>query len=147
VSDKNNLPSIFNDSFFGFIKSFDSFFDESFQHFNTFLNQGALSVDFYETASDGVVEAKLPGYSKDQIQVEFVRNHQLRISVENSETAEVKNENNMYYHKKQTSQKLERLIMLPYPIAEEDAKATFKDGVLRIIFPKGTINRRFIDIE
>jgi HSP20 family protein len=145
-SDKNNLPKLFDNSFYDFMKSVDSFFDESFRRLNTFINRNTFLVDLYETKSDVVIEAELPGYKRDQIQVEILGN-QLRIAVENSEITEEKNDENIYYLKKRPLQKVERFISLPFSISEKDTRATYQDGILRIVTPKRNISRRFIDIE
>ncbi|OLN22124.1 hypothetical protein BTO30_11150 [Domibacillus antri] len=144
-SDKNNLPSLADGSFNHFFKTFDSFFDEPFRHFNDFLNQDSFSVDLHETATDVVVEANLPGCRRDQIQVEILRNDRVRIRVENSETTEAKQGENIHYYKKRAFKKMERIIQLPFSVSEEAPKATCMDGLLRIVFKKG--KRRFIEIE
>jgi HSP20 family protein len=141
-SDKNNLPSLVNASLYDVIKSFDSF--EPFQHFNDLFNQDAFSVELYETATDVVIEAKLPGCKRDQIQVEILQNDRLRIRIENSETEEAKNDENMHYYKKQAFNKMEKLITLPVPISKDAPKATYQDGLLRIVLQKG--KRRFVEI-
>ncbi|WP_046180311.1 Hsp20/alpha crystallin family protein [Domibacillus tundrae] len=143
--DKNNLPSLFDGSFNHFIKTFDSFFDEPFRHFDDFLSRDSFSVNVHETANDVVIEAELPGCKRDQIQVEILRNDRLRILVENDVTTEVKKDENIQYYKKRAAGKMERIIQLPFPVTDEAPKATCRDGLLKVVLKKG--KRRFVDIE
>lgn len=145
-SDKNNLPSLFQNSFSNFIKSFDSFFEESFRHYEDFFNQ-SFAVTSYETGSDMVIEAELLGCRRDQIQIKILPNGQLKISVENANSTEEETEEGVVFFKNQSLQQYERIITLPYSISDETAKASFKDGVLRIIMSKGKQTEKTIEIE
>jgi HSP20 family protein len=144
-SDKHNLSSLVDESFNYFTKTFDSFFNGPFRHFDNFLNRDSFSVDLHETATDVVVEAVLPGFKRDQIQVEMLRNDRLRIRVKNAEKTEAKKGENIHYYKKQSTEFMERFIQFPFPISEDSPKATYQDGLLKIVLPKG--KRRFIEIE
>jgi HSP20 family protein len=72
---------------------------------------------------------------------------QYSLTIEFSKSQTKKNDENTYYRKKRSLQKIERLISLPFSILEKDTSATYKDGILRIVTPKRNLNRRFIDIE
>ncbi|MCP3764703.1 Hsp20/alpha crystallin family protein [Domibacillus sp. A3M-37] len=144
-SDKHKLPNRADGSFNQFINAFDSFFNEPFRQFDDYLNRGSFSVDLHETATDLVVEAKLPGCKKEQIQVEMLRNDRLRIRVENSETTEAKKGENIHYYTKRALEKRGRIIQLPFPTSEEAPKASYQDGLLRIVLKKG--KRRLIEID
>lgn len=144
-SDKQNLPSRPDGSFNDFINAFDSFFNEPFRQFDDFRNRGSFSVDLHETEMDFVVEAKLPGYKKEQIQVEMLRNDRLRIHVENSKTTEVRKDENIRYYTKRPLGKIEKIVQLPFPVLEDAPNATYQDGLLRIVLKKG--KRRFIKID
>ena len=142
-SDKKNLPGLFEHAFLDIVKSFDSFFDESIKHFDQFFSQ-PFSVLCYETGPDMVIEAELLNCKKDQIQINMLRNGQVKISVEHetSTTAE-----NVIIFKNQSVQKFERIVTLPHSPGVEKAKATFKDGLLRIIIPKGKQAETIIEID
>jgi len=124
----------------------DSFFDESFKHFNSFFDQIAFDVDMYETKTDVVIEAELPGYKRDQIQLEIIDN-QVRIAVEDTKLVEEKNEQRMYRNIERSFHRIERLVSLPFTISEKNTRASYKDGILRITTPRRETSRRFIDID
>lgn len=105
-----------------------------------------FSVDSYETDSDIIIEADLPGYERAQIQVEILGDR-LRISAESSGTIEEHDDKKAYFHKKQTLQRMEKFITLPFLISEKETRATYKNGLLRIITPKQYHCKRLLNIE
>ncbi|WP_052712075.1 Hsp20/alpha crystallin family protein [Domibacillus indicus] len=128
-----------------FMGPFDLFFSEPFRHFGDFLNRGSFSVDLHETAAELVVEARLPGFKKEQIQVELLRGDRLRISAEHSETSEAKKEESVPYYTRRTFGKMERIIPLPVPVVADTPKATYQDGLVKVFLKKE--KRRFIKID
>ncbi|OES46719.1 Hsp20/alpha crystallin family protein [Domibacillus iocasae] len=145
-SDKKNLPGLFQHSFLDMVKSLDSLFDESIKHFDQFFSH-PFSVVCYETGADMVIEAKLLNCKKDQIQINMLRNGQVKISVEHETSTTAGNSENVIFLKNQSVQKFERIVTLPHSPEAEKAKATFKDGLLRIIIPKGKQTETIIEID
>ncbi|WP_200416798.1 Hsp20/alpha crystallin family protein, partial [Virgibacillus salexigens] len=96
------------------------------------------NVRTYETQSNLIVEAELPGYKRDQIQLEIIGN-QLRIAVEGFSSNE--------QEKNYRGQRAERTITIPSTISEKETKADLNNGILRITIPKKNSSRRFIDIN
>ncbi|MEN1967152.1 Hsp20/alpha crystallin family protein [Lentibacillus sp. N15] len=123
----------------------DSFFNDSVNNFNSLVNRRSIRVHTHETKSSVVVEAELPGYKRDQIQLEIIGN-QLRIIAENRSSFEGKNKTGQSVHKEESYQTLERLITLPFTISEKDTSAVLKDGILKISIPKKNDSRKFINI-
>ncbi|KMY54967.1 hypothetical protein AC623_14350 [Bacillus sp. FJAT-27231] len=146
VSRKNNLPKLLDGSLYHLVKTIDSFFDEPFKQFDAFFHHNLFKIDWYETSSDVIVEAELPGYKREQIQIEILGDR-LRIAAENSQLAGMNPFEQSYSHQYHASQRMERFITLPFLISEKDTRATYKDGVLRIITPKQHSAKRFINIE
>jgi len=90
-------------------------------------------VDVYESNGELVVKAELPGMKREDIDVSY-RDGMLTIQGERKEEKEVKEGN---YHRRESAYgAFKRVIQLPYEVKAEDAKATYKDGVLEIRFPK-----------
>ncbi|ASN06050.1 Hsp20/alpha crystallin family protein [Virgibacillus necropolis] len=140
-SSKDNLSKWFHkDSFYDLAKHMDSFFNESFKQF---FNQKPFEINMQETKSDVVIRAMLPGYNRDQIRLAIIGN-QLRITVEDSKFQEKKKE---HFTNTNKEYKMERMISLPFTISEEDTKATYNDGILKISTPKKKPNTRFINID
>lgn len=145
--DKDNLSKWFNKSSFNeFIDHMDSFLNESASNFNALFKDKIFKVNKYETKSEVVVEAILPGYKRNQIELGIIGN-QFRITVEGTTIQEEKNDKPIYDSKEKSSHKLERLISLPFTISKNNTKATFTDGILKISTPKMEPSAKIVDID
>lgn len=127
-------------------RQMDSFFNHSFKQMNSIFDLRPFWVDVDETDSNFIVTAELPGHSRDQIQVEVLGNH-LHITVEESKKVEEVNEKQNVFHNRQSHQRKERMVNLPFEIPEEEMKASFSNGLLKITIPKKNSKRKFINIE
>ncbi|MEC5424572.1 Hsp20/alpha crystallin family protein [Virgibacillus sp. C22-A2] len=146
-SNKDKLPKQSDETPFNDImKNLDSFFNESVKNFNSLFNQSTFDVDVYETKSNVIIEAKLPGYKRDQIKLEIIGN-QIKIYVENTKLEEFRNDQRKYRSNGRSFQSMERSIPLSFTISEKDTRASYKNGILKITTPKMHADRRFIDIE
>lgn len=90
-------------------------------------------VDVKEEGGNLVVEADLPGISKESVAVK-VKDSQLMISGKEEEEKEEESEN--YYRRERSRRGLQRTITLPEDVKGEEAEAEMEDGVLRITMPK-----------
>ena len=151
----DNLPTRNNDHLvntsgfsdkplWNFINQMDTYFNQFFKHMNTHLLPNSLSVNTYENESDVIVEAKIPGCKRNQIQLEIVGN-KLRIGVEDSLQEEVKYPNHTGI--KHFYQRREHFVSLPFTIPEKETKVSFQNEVLTISFPKESIKRRYLTID
>lgn len=145
-SNKDNLPRFNKTGFHDLFNNMDSFLNESIRNFDSFFNLKSFEVDMYETNNAIIVEANLPGIKREQIELEIVGN-QLRIAAEDMTVLEEKNDKTKYNDRRQSFQKMERLITLPFHISEKDTKASFEKDMLKITIPKQNSGRKFIDID
>jgi HSP20 family protein len=138
---KDNLPTPFNEQpIADLLKSIDGFFQNAFRNFQ-FV--GGFPIHQYETKNHYIIEAQLPGVRKEQIHLDIYSNH-IKISVEHSEVIEEKDDIHQVFKSTNSFQKAERFIMLPFHITEKDVKASYRDGILKIIVPN---KKRTIEIE
>lgn len=91
------------------------------------------SVDIYEEPAAIVIEADLPGMSKDQVTVNL-KNNVLTIQGERKLEHEEKRDN--YHRIERAYGSFTRSFTIPSNINTEQIEAEFKDGVLRIQLPK-----------
>ncbi|WP_391203051.1 Hsp20/alpha crystallin family protein [Psychrobacillus sp. L4] len=131
-------------SLLNLINGMDSYLNQFFKHINTQLTSNPHWINTYETDSEVIIEANLPGCTKNQIQLEIIGN-QLRIGVENSILEEVNYET--HTGRKQFYQRREHVIPLPYSISEKETKTSFHNETLKITFPKKDIKRRYLTID
>lgn len=90
------------------------------------------NIEAFERKGEFVVRADLPGMTKDQVKVE-VSDGELVIQGERKEEKEQKEKG--YYASERSYGAFYRALPLPEGIKADDAKATFKDGVLEIVMP------------
>jgi HSP20 family protein len=93
----------------------------------------APAIDLSEDADAFTLTAELPGFSKDDVQVE-VKDNQLTLKGERKREADVQEKH--YRRVERVYGRFERSIKLPAVIDAEKAQATFKDGVLKLTLPK-----------
>lgn len=127
-------------------RQMDSFFNQSFKHMNSIFDLRPFWVEVNESDSNFIVTAELPGYKREHIRVE-VLGHYLRISVEDIDEMEKVDERKQFYSHRHVNQIKERTVNLPFEIPEKEMKASFNNGLLKLIIPKVNSQRKFIDIE
>ncbi|MFD1039638.1 Hsp20/alpha crystallin family protein [Virgibacillus byunsanensis] len=145
-SKKDNLPEKFDIDMTplrDFMKQMDSFFNQSFKQINPYFHLKPFWVDVYENDSNVIVTADLPDYKRDQINLEIIENR-LRITVDKS--THIKDIQNNSSNIKDSFQRMERMITVPFPIPKKETKASFKDGRLKVTIPKKD-SQTYIDIE
>lgn len=120
-----------------FMHTFDEFFDKP-------LFESTIPIDMYETETELIIKADLPGIKREQISIEYL-DTAITISVKHTEKYEEKNEKKHYYVKKHSLNQASRTVTLPYPILNKNVKATYRDGVLKISIPKQKRNKITID--
>lgn len=94
--------------------------------------------DILETADTFKVLSDLPGYAKDNINVD-IRGKQLTITA--LRQSEVKQDTDMYHRIGRSFGKVTKIINLPDNVDEEHTSADFKNGVLTLTFPKKNDDR------
>lgn len=100
--------------------------------------EGQLSVDLYQTGNDIVIKAPVAGVPEDSIDITVLPD-QVSIRGERSEEREVADEN---YHAKECFWgSFSRTVALPVEGDSENAKATFKNGILTVRIPKSKKNQ------
>jgi HSP20 family protein len=108
----------------------DRVFDDTFFRSNS--DDGSLALDVLEKDGHVVVKASLPGFQKDEIDVQ-VHDGVLYIKAEHNEEKE---ENNAkFYRRERRYGAVARRVALPGTVAESDVNAELKDGVLTLTLP------------
>lgn len=112
---------------------FDEFFGRFPSRLDIFETGWSPSVDIRETKDDIIVEAELPGIKQDDVSVSITDNV-LTIKGEKKQEKEVKEE--QYHRIERSYGAFQRSFTLPTVVQADKAKATFKDGVLKVVIPK-----------
>ncbi|MDD1678810.1 MAG: Hsp20/alpha crystallin family protein [Methanomicrobiales archaeon] len=99
---------------------------------------GEFHVDVKEHADEVIVVADLPGSEKGGITISLIDPRTLFISSKREEEKEEKEEG--YYLHERLRGSMERTIALPTEVTDDDARATFNNGVLEVRLRKKMIS-------
>ncbi|OGW74609.1 MAG: hypothetical protein A2Z72_07260 [Omnitrophica bacterium RBG_13_46_9] len=117
---------------FDFGKAFDSLLNTPFT-FGLARIEAAPAIDVYEKGDKLIAEAEIPGAKPEDLKLSVERNL-LTITGEKKESEETKKKN--YYHRESSYGAFQRVVELPSEVKGEEAKATYKNGVLKVELPK-----------
>ncbi|MFA5253761.1 MAG: Hsp20/alpha crystallin family protein [Methanoregula sp.] len=92
--------------------------------------RGEFRVDVQEHDDEVVVIADLPGIEKDAVSIRLVNPHALEISCERNGQNEEKSKG--YYMRERMYGAMQRIVLLPTEVSQDNAKASFKNGVLEV---------------
>ena len=138
------MPSIFNK---GFI---DDVFDDDF--FVDSKSRKAIgNTDIKELEDKYELEVELPGFTKEDIKAE-VNNGYLVVTAEHNNNKEEKDEKGRYIRKERYSGQCMRSFYVGSELKEEDIKAKFENGILKLEVPKKEFEKKveqkkYIQIE
>ena len=118
---RNNEFDLFKDLFDG-------------EDFFTGRENSIMKTDIKEGSDKYTIEMDLPGYEKENINLEL-KDGYLEVSAK-VEKEENKEENEKFVHKERFYGHCSRNFYVGEQIKEEDIKAEFKNGILKIIVPK-----------
>lgn len=128
------VPSIFGEDLF------DSFFDDftrparSVARYNT-PTTNVMRTDVRETDSGYELDIELPGYKKEDVQAEL-KDGYLTISAKTNTNKEEKDANGKYIRKERYSGSCSRSFYVGEQMEQQDIKARFEDGILKVAVPK-----------
>lgn len=99
--------------------------------------EGSLALDIYEKDNSLVVEASVPGYKKDEIDVQ-VHDGVLSIKAQRSEEREEGEQGGKFYRRERAWGAVSRRVALPGIVKDAPVDAELKNGVLtlRIAMPE-----------
>ena len=126
---------------------FDNMFDDMFKDpfFTSNNNTKIMRTDIQEKDNNYVIEMDLPGYDKEDIKAQL-KDGYLTISAEKNTSKDEKDEKGNYIRRERYSGKCSRSFYVGENLKEEDIKASFKNGILELIFPK-EIEKKQEDIK
>lgn len=118
----------------------DDFFDDFGK-----IKTNDMKCDIYEKDNNVVVEMDVPGFNKDEINIDVNKGY-LTIELEHNEE---KNDEEKNYIRRERNYSTTKRQFYVGDIDEEKIKANFNDGVLKIIVPKKEeiVSKRKIEIE
>ena len=130
--------------FYDFYYMIDSFFNDDFTPQKA-MRSATFKVDVIDEDKDYKVEAELPGFSKDEIDVDF-EDGKLTISAEKNEEVNDENKEKNYIHRERKSSKMMRRMFFK-DVDQENMTAKLEGGILEITIPKKADEKKNKKIE
>ena len=128
------MPSIFGENLFN-----DDWMDFGFPEVDKALYgkhaSHEMKTDVKETDSGSEVDIDLPGFKKDEINVQL-DNGYLSISAAKGLDKEEKNKEGKYIRKERYAGAMSRSFYVGDALTQEDIKAKYESGILRLSIPK-----------
>ncbi|MDN4075191.1 Hsp20/alpha crystallin family protein [Fictibacillus terranigra] len=141
------IMPFFNEKSIGsWVKSLEQFIDKSFEHYQTMVDHLSFPLDVQETKNEFIAHANLENYDQSQIQIE-VLDRALKIIAYASESNRFTDDKTNISQFKQANKRVERLVPLPFAVKQEDVRATFGNGLLKIRVKKSRPSANYIDIK
>ena len=144
------MPSIFRENLF------DDFVDDFARPVHHMMNYGSaqanvMKTDVKETDNGYELHIDLPGYKKDDVKAQL-KDGYMTISAQTSSSKEDKDEQKKYIRRERYYGNCSRSFYVGEQVKEEDIKAKFEDGILKISIPKkdpekAVEENRYIAIE
>ena len=131
------LPSIFGENLFDdfFSDPFGMMVPQSRDPLYGKHGKNLMKTDVRETENSYELDIDLPGFKKDDVQAEL-KDGYLTITAQTQSESEDKDEEGTYVRKERFSGKCSRTFYVGDDVEEDDIKAKFEDGVLKIAVPK-----------
>ena len=115
---------------------FDDFFNDPF--FSTPFSQSSNTLMRTDVRDDGtnyLLDIDLPGFKKEDIQAEL-KNGYLTIGAVREDNKEEKDNNGKVIRQERYSGSCKRSFYVGDQLKQEDVKAAFENGILKLQFPK-----------
>ena len=94
-----------------------------------------MNTDIKELPDQYEMQLELPGYKKEDIQAEL-KDGYLTIQASHSDEKETKEEDGTYIRKERYAGSMNRSFYVGEDVKQEDIKANFTDGILKLVIPK-----------
>ncbi len=93
------------------------------------IDEGALALDLSENDDEVIVRASLPGFKKEDVEVEV---HDGVLSIKATRDEETEETGERFYRRERRSGSLSRRVALPGAVDNGNANAALQDGVLEV---------------
>lgn len=132
------MPSIFGENLF------DDWMDFSFPGVSRIAHsentQNLMRTDVKETDQGYEIDIDLPGFKKEDIKVQL-KNGYLGIQAVQNVNKDQKDNDGKYIRRERFSGSVSRSFYVGDKVTEEDIRAKFEDGILKLSLPKAEANK------
>lgn len=146
------MPSVFGESLFDDLMDFP-FDKEFFGHHNPLYGkhaQNVMKTDIKESDTAYEMDIDLPGFKKEDVSAKL-ENGYLTITAAKGLDKDEKNDKGVYIRRERYSGQCARTFYVGEAVTQEDIKAKFEDGILKVtipkVEPKKVEDKKYIAIE
>ena len=146
------MPSIFNDNVFDDFFEFPFYDDKAEKKLYGHHAANLMKTDIQEHEDGYTLEMDLPGFKKDEIQIELNNGYMTISAAKGLDQDEQEKDTGRYLRRERYAGACQRTFYVGEDVTEEDIKAEFKHGILKLFIPKKEAKpaepeKKFISIE
>ena len=135
-----------------FLPAFNDMFDDLFHDPFDYSSVDSMRTDIVEKDDQYMLNMELPGYKKEDIQLELKDGYLTISAAKQLNQDEKEKESGKYIRRERYTGSCQRSFYVGEDITQEDIKAEFKHGILKLFVPKKEMKpqveeRKFVSIE
>ena len=146
------MPSIFNDNVFDDFFDFPFYDDRAEKKLYGHHAANLMKTDIQEHDDGYTLEMDLPGFKKEEIKVELNNGYMTISAAKGLDEDEKDKKSGKYIRRERYTGSCQRSFYVGEDVTEEDIKAEFKHGILKLFIPKkeakpAVEQKKYVSIE
>ena len=146
------MPSIFNDNVFDDFFEFPFYDDKAEKKLYGHHAANLMKTDIQEHDDGYTLEMDLPGFKKEEIQIELNNGYMTISAAKGLDEDEKDKKSGKYIRRERYTGACQRSFYVGEDVTEEDIKAEFKHGILKLFIPKkeakpAVEQKKYVSIE
>ena len=146
------MPSIFNDNVFDDFFDFPFYDDRAEKKLYGHHAANLMKTDVQEHDDGYTLEMDLPGFKKDEIKIELNNGYMTISAAKGLDEDEKDKKSGKYIRRERYTGSCQRSFYVGEDVTEEDIKAEFKHGILKLFVPKKEVKpaveqKKYVSIE
>ena len=146
------MPSIFNDNVFDDFFEFPFYDDKAEKKLYGHHAANLMKTDIQEHDDGYTLEMDLPGFKKEEIQIELNNGYMTISAAKGLDEDEKDKKSGKYIRRERYTGSCQRSFYVGGDVTEEDIKAEFKHGILKLFVPKkeakpAVEQKKYVSIE
>ena len=146
------MPSIFNDNVFDDFFDFPFYDDKAEKKLYGHTAANLMKTDIQEHDDGYTLEMDLPGFKKEEIQIELNNGYMTISAAKGLDEDEKDKKSGKYIRRERYTGSCQRSFYVGEDVTEEDIKAEFKYGILKLFVPKkeakpAVEQKKYVSIE
>ena len=146
------MPSIFNTNLFDDFFDFPFYDDRAEKKLYGHHAANLMKTDIQEHEDGYTLEMDLPGFKKEEIQIELNNGYMTISAAKGLDEDEKDKKSGKYIRRERYTGSCQRSFYVGEDVTEEDIKAEFKHGILKLFIPKkeakpAVEQKKYVSIE